>query len=484
MIIDNHYNYVILNAFKYLYIYESKKSISVETLKLYRSELIKEIIDIYKNGKGHKYLSENDQWHGEISFRKFDEDTSLRDFLEEYKKYFYLENGIVYLYEEVSFDDLNELVRQVRAKENVSLRFDIIGETKMLKDILGISTFYKLIDKYSKIEEKLQNLYYKLFTHEDSKELRIKIKALLFVRLSFFEQLSKLPYYKVEAIKSEIFNYKEENDTVSYDKYPINLKLWKEEFEDPNEIVSYIDEVVYDITQYAIFGKRQNFLYIDKIYEDLENFYTQDDSVESTDEIDLNGDYTDIIETNVLAREQFEETLAELPNNFAIIYDQSDEFWVLYINYLNNLNRFMSIYGESEELLFAKRRLLYALDNPTTMLYDENNFKKAYEETKSMELDEEPFNFFVDEIYFIAQEVFRVQSDEYTIRKLLFVGTYYDLTNDQKLREIIEKFSSDPRFEFFYEIMINNCSDKTPKNPTDDIKKLILKSTDKNKPKN
>ena len=80
----------------------------------------------------------------------------------------------------------------------------------------------------------------------------------------------------------------------------------------------------------------------------------------------------------------------------------------------------------------------------------------------------------------MALEAFIIPSNEYTIRKLLFVGTYYNLTKDQELKEIIEAFSNDPRFEFFYEIMINNCSNKNPKSSTENIKKLILKPTDKN----
>ena len=139
MIIDNYYNYITLTAFEQLYKYENKKSISVETLKLFRSELLKEVLDIYKNGKDHNYLQERDQWQGEISFTEIDEDIALKNFLEEYEEYFYLDNGIVYVYEEISFDDLSELVRQIRVREQVPNRFDIIEDTKKLRDILGIT---------------------------------------------------------------------------------------------------------------------------------------------------------------------------------------------------------------------------------------------------------------------------------------------------------------------------------------------------------
>ena len=62
-------------------------------------------------------------------------------------------------------------------------------------------------------------------------------------------------------------------------------------------------------------------------------------------------------------------------------YDEDDDpyiealevenYWLFYANYLNNLNKFMDIYGSSEDLLRAKRRLIYALDEPESRLYED-----------------------------------------------------------------------------------------------------------------
>ena len=217
-----------------------------------------------------------------------------------------------------------------------------------------------------------------------------------------------MPYYRVNAIRMAVSNYYSENDTATYDEYPIDLSLYKSKFEDPKDFLSDIDDRVYDITQYAIFGKAKNVLYMSKLNNDIDQFYMAEVGTEffeeidpikdytdviEFEEIDPIKDYTDVIETDMLVEDQFEDYFAEHPESFITFYDPSDEFWILYINYLNNLNRFMDIYGASDELLFAKRRLLYALDKPTVMLFDENNFKSAYEATKSIELNEEPFDF-------------------------------------------------------------------------------------------
>lgn len=209
MLLDSYYNYINLIAFKYLYKYENQTSLSAETLKLLRSELLKEVIVNYKKYGNNRYSRESDHWYGEITFRKVDEDIALKDFLEEYEEYFYLDNGLVHMRQGISFEDISNLVSQLAIEENVPTRLDIVERSKKIRNILGISTFDKLIGKYLKIEEKLQALYYKLFTPEDGEELRRKIKSLLFLRLSFYENLTKLPHYVVDAIKMAVYNYYE-----------------------------------------------------------------------------------------------------------------------------------------------------------------------------------------------------------------------------------------------------------------------------------
>lgn len=482
MTIDNYYNYITLMTFEQLYKFEEKTSISVNTLNELRNALLEEVIVNYKNGN-IRYPQEIDRWQGKVSFSPINDNDALEEFLEEYEDYFLLENDKIFIKEGITFEDISELVRQVRVNDNISHRFDIIDGTPKLMRILGITTIEKFLIEYLQIEKQLESLYCKLYTAEDSASLRNKIKALLFIRLSFFSRISQMPSYRIDAFRLVSINYNDENDTIRYDKYPINMELWKKEFADPDELGD-IDDRTYDITQYAIFGKMNNFLYMDKFYEDIDSYYMENCAFSSEIQIDPLKDYTEMIETDMLAQEKFEADYEAHPENYYTLHDPSDEFWVLYINYLNNLNRFMSIYGESEELLLAKRRLIYALDKPELMIFDKNNFDRELERTKTVKLDEDPFDFFIDEIYFIAQEAFMLPSDEYTIRKLILVGTYYALTKDNELREIIEEFSDDSRYEFFAEIMLNNCANKNPDSLSEDAKKLILKQTDKKIPSN
>ena len=345
MTIDNYYNYITLMTFEQLYKFEGKTSISVDTLNKLRNALLEEVIVNYKNDD-YRYPQEIDRWQGEVSFSPINEQDALKEFLEEYEDYFFLENGKVIIKKGITFEDISELVQQIRINDNMSNRFNIIVDTPKLMRILGITTIEKTLTEYLQIEKQLESLYCKLYTAEDSASLRNRIKALLFIRLSVLTRITQMPSYRIDAFRLVSMNYNAENDNMLYDKYPINLELWNKEFADPDELGD-IDDRTYDITQYAIFGKMNNFLYMDKFHEDIDSYYMRNCDFSSEIQIDPLKDYTDMIEKDTLAQERFEAEYEAHPENFYTLHDPSDEFWVLYINYLNNLNEELALFDLS-----------------------------------------------------------------------------------------------------------------------------------------
>lgn len=485
MEIDSQFDFTIFMAFESLIKYENRKSITIQELKKYRKVLLDEILDIYKNGRGHNYLQEIDQWKGKVFFKKNDENLNLEEFLCKYNEFIFLKNDKICLKDNVTYYDIRSKLSEIRIKDNVPNRFYIIEGSKKLREVLGISSIEKIVKDYYKIEERLEKLYYKLYTKDDTVSLRKEIKKLLLARFTFLTNIASLPDYRADAFRIASINSYDviDDSNIYYDNYPLDLKLWQEqESIDPDDFLDDIDPRVYDITQYAIFGKKNNVLYQNKVTEDLNNFDISEHFLKREDEeqYDPNIDYTEEIENELINLEKVQDMYENNPENVVELHDPTEEFWVLYINYLNNLNKYMEIYGESEELMFAKKRLLYALDKPLLMIFDNDNFNKELEKTKEIELEDEPFDFFVDEIYFIASEVFKVSINEYTIKKLILVGTYYNLTQDQEILDIVNNFKNHPNYDFFYDIMINNCSNKIIKdNLTEDVKKLILKPKDK-----
>ena len=81
-------------TFEQLYKFEGKTSISVDTLNELRNALLEEVIVNYKNDD-YRYPQEIDRWQGEVSFSPINEQDALKEFLEEYEDYLFLENGKV-----------------------------------------------------------------------------------------------------------------------------------------------------------------------------------------------------------------------------------------------------------------------------------------------------------------------------------------------------------------------------------------------------
>ena len=72
------------------------------------------------------------------------------------------------------------------------------------------------------------------------------------------------------------------------------------------------------------------------------------------------------------------------------------------------------------------------------------------------DLDFEDFEFYEDEARFMTEEIFMVEQDINTIKKLLFIATYYKLTKDKKILNIINKYSKSAEFQAYCEIIFGD----------------------------
>ena len=75
------------------------------------------------------------------------------------------------------------------------------------------------------------------------------------------------------------------------------------------------------------------------------------------------------------------------------------------------------------------------------------------EKTKEFDLEAEDFDFVEDEVRFMADEVFMTETNENTIKKLLFISTYYELTKDKKIVRILNKHSNKDNFATYSDII-------------------------------
>lgn len=462
MVLPDYYDYINILAFKYLYKYENKKSISIETLHLYRKKLIEIVLDEYKEKK-NIHFSEEDQWEGEVSFTPIQEKEKIKEFLNTYEDYFYLDKNMIILKEEVTYAQIEQLEIDLQEENKIPHRLTV-GEYEVeLLQLLGIHTIENILRAYAKIETKIEEKYNELYTQKSNSILRKEITDLLQQRTLFSLKIFLMPEQVIEAFFniSGCITFEKERH-VDYRNLPIDNDLYKAKgYYDENNFYSDIEDRIYDIYQYAIFGENINVLFPKKIVELLDEIRDMKLNNEEMPQFDVTTDYIDdLLNENFMqpleenkARTNLNKESTKNEKPILYFFNSSEEEWIFNLSYLDKLNKYMKKYGENESLLLTKRRLLYALDQPRKKIFIEENFEKELANLDFDEIDEESFEFFQDEYFFLADEVFETKEDENTVKKLLLISTYYDLTKNEEIVDIINEHKDHEAYDKYCEII-------------------------------
>ena len=507
-VIEIPYNYITITAFKDLLGYEDVRHIKVKTLEEYHQIILKEVIKDHQSD--HKYLQPKDIWEKDVMLIN-NPLQNLETFLKEYEHICYLKNDTIYLKDGVTYYDIEDIEINLRTsgEENgkpISIRWDSkIFYSSELRKLLNIHTIYDYLKKYLKIEEEL---YYQ-YLHDNKKI----IKLLLIKRQEFLNNLKQLEPYLQNSFRRISWLLGEEYDPSEYeyskDNEVINQESWEKYLKENNgepqnileEIFSDLDDVLYDIYQYAIFGF--GILSSNKISEFLEmniNPFYDREKVKNEDYISLEDfDFHDeetleslknmIDESKEIATD--EEELKKIKNleniyNFytnpnTVSLKSKDEveifnltFYLRYIKrideimpltqeYVSALGLNLSPWEELQNLNMARKRLLYALDMPEYGLYDPQRLNAIYEKIKDVELEVDEFHFLDNFICYIFDNAFTLPFDKYTIRKLLFLGAYYDVTHDEDIVEGLKDYKSHPCYNVISQIILGKEKGNTRK---------------------
>lgn len=439
MKIEVPFNYINLMAFITLLKYENKKSIKTDTLQKYHQATLEEVINQH-NDKSSVFYEENDEWSEQIEFY-VNENDNLNNFLNKFSNLFYLNGDTIYLNDDVTYDELIETEVILRNEESISHRFGEASQSNKTFEVLGINKIKAVIEKFIKIEAELEKLYSKLGDF-DNVETEKKIKKLLFMRAMFLNNICQNNDYILDAFRLESSRIHESNTSYEYSKLPIDLELWKQsEYFDEYDLAD-IDDRIYDMYQYAIFGKTG--LATRKTEIMLGNLFFSGESMQDKEFRLVEEDYF------------FEGCSDDIDIDDDMIYyiSGNEEIdLVFHLTYLDKLNTYMEKYGQSQNLIEMRNRLLYVLDMPELCLFKKDNFTQQLDDIKNSELEAEDFDFVEDEVRFMANEIFMTEADENTLKKLLFISTYYQLTKDSEIIDIIKNYSDHDMFGMYTEII-------------------------------
>lgn len=432
------YNYINLVCFLNLLKYENTRKISLSNLKKYRELVLKRVSEIFK--------SQN------IIFSRVNDLSSLYEFLNKYPEFVFLKDSCLYLNDAVVEEDIIGELHKIQKEEGLDDRYDVILHQRYILNELGISKVFNSLVDYWNLEKKIEQEYME-FSFD--RELSYELKRDLLARYLFLINFKNASKGLIEAIKNTSTSICFDEDDYDYDDFPVsfeNVDDNKHYLKDKDELFDDVSDSLYWIYQYAIFGDSS--LASQKLWKDIDDIYMYE--LDSLEEADAEFDYDESC-----FYEEVEKLLDEFDNIDLddFIDDSRVADQIFYLTYICKLDNYLGRYGEDNNLLKAKKRLLYTLDNLDLCLFSFDDLSLELENILE-DKNEVSFESFQDEARFMADEVFSSDEDKNTIKKLLFISTYYDLSGDEIIKEIIDDHSEHQKYPLYKNIVLGEQKQK------------------------
>lgn len=408
--IDKYYDYINVLGFQCLYQYENKKDISVDMLTEFRNKatnITGEVVPVDKDVELEK----------------------INNFVNKYSNYFEINGDIVNLKDSVSYRELVFLAKMIKDRDDIEDEISLITTDFSLLAVLGIYTMREALVDYMKLESKLERKYQDLFTENDDEFLRKDIDKLLRLRTAFLLQVHLLPGYSMESLVRTM------NDLLEVDDYviePLNMDLYmKSDFYMEDDSWDDIENMLYSTYQYSIFGDDNYKLFSLKLSDEISNLYF-------ANKMNNDNDYFDDIGSSDMKSEA--------------------ENRLFYLTYLNRIKSFMAKYGYRKDLGMVYKRLLYSLDNIGDKLCIDGNIDKAIDKIGYIEISEDAYIGLHDEMMFMASEIFEVGDNKYTLRKLLMLAAFYDITKCDDLIYVINDHKEHKNYLYFCDVIFGDSN--------------------------
>lgn len=468
---------------------DNRRNIKINDLIKFRHLLFEKYLEEYQ-----KYgdCVAGEKWEGNIIFAPVDDLKEIKNLLIEYPEIFYLKDDSLCIYENIDLAYLYKLKKD--EFPNIYAKFYDVTNLKKVRNSLGITKIYEignLVNKHlESIESKLEKAYNDL---NNSKHLIKPLLTKKFLLLTnaianfpvLINQFNIITSDEENSVSiTEDYDYLKASDyTKNKEMYPIDNDLYRNSdfYEKIAWFCNPIQESIEDTYQYAIFG---NFsLYKHKVYETFSQltFMSLIDNSNSDNNLDFNID--EYIET--VEMENIEEIENIEKNNgswYAVLNNNAlDEEFIFWLTYVHKIKEYLAN-NYDENLVKVKNRLLYLLDDISKCLYIEENFENVFEQAmiKLEEIKaeyEEEYEDGVDydddegeylyrrlgkEAKYLIYDCFLGREYKVT-EKLLLVSTYYYLTNNEQILEILAKFENHPKYSLYKDIIIGKNYDKTLK---------------------
>lgn len=416
--LDKYYDYINVLGFQCLYQYENKKDISVDKLTEFRNRatnITGEVIPVDEDVEIEK----------------------INNFVNKYSNYFEISGDIVKVKDNISYKELVALAKMIKDRDDIESEISLITMNLSLLAVLGIYTMREALVDYMKLESELERKYQYLYTEKDNGELRKEIAKLLRFRMGFLFQIHLLPGYSRESFVKTMNDLLEVND---YVMEPLNMDIYMNSdfYVEEDDSLADMESMLYSTYQYSIFGDARHKLFTLKLSDEISKIYFIN---KMNDEVD--SDLDDIF-GGICSNDK----KSELENR------------LFYLTYLNRIKAFMVKHGYRKDLGMVYKRLLYSLDNISDKLYLDGNVDKAIDKIGDIDISEDSYVGLHDEMIFMASEIFEVGDNKYTLRKLLMLAAFYDITKCEDLIYIINDYKDHKNYLYFCDIIFGDSNSR------------------------
>ena len=445
MKINVPFEYTTLYTFYLILRFGDKRSIKIRNLFNSRKELLDQVLNDYYEGKCSNYNIEND-WEGNIKFEEISNEEGLKELLNIYPEIFFQLDDEIVISDEIEMEDILIMLKEF---DMPTSRFNTASDSEKFYKSIGITKIFEDRKKYEdfgyKLEKEIENAY---MNNASSK----KLKLLLYKRFVFLFNVALnnkkyiLEYHNIPndenkgiPIDDNFDFYLNSEYIKNNEEYPIDKDLYiKSEFyEDFNDTFNPIQVIIDEPYHYSIFGKGP--LYDSRYSQSFSQLSMSEmiDDDPMIDDIDLPS---------------FDEIELEDGNQYATfncdIEEEEFAFYVVYIKKLNDL-----IEQGRFELINVRNRILYMIDDIKYCLFDKQYLEKHYEQSINYELEEDSFEYFTNEAKYLIEDVFDGRAGK-TIEKLLIVATYYEITKDKEIVEVLNRYKNNCMYEEYSKIIL------------------------------
>ena len=458
---DKYFEFIMYLAFKNILTYEDKRELSIEELHNYR-------ITIWKKETDGKLLVSNQTTYQQklsellklnLNMSDLEEQKMFTTFLKNNHDIFTYSKGIISIRSEIPIDKVRDLKfgsDDNTTKDDIKISGELISNGDCLEclRVLNITKIPDEVQKIIRIEKAVEDSYQNYNNMNAQNQIRVG-NYLIAAQIS---RISKMESDKIGKY-TRVFRHMQSMPDAIGDAFCLLSDYIQEndEFYKGND---YIDYELRNKFQRAIFDT--NVLAYTQLSEYMDLLWMYQNPLEPIESIPLAGevpfegineyeldtyDYEDEFDDEEYFPEDFD--LECIDDLYETELDEIEEYKLsekinlaFYLSFIKTLDNYQNKYGQNEILERAKRRLLYTLNSLRFNLFEEENYQEKLSEISMDDFNykEHFFDFYVISRLFLVDILERWIDDEYTLRKLLFVQTYYDLTKDIRIKRIIEKY--------------------------------------------